>query len=84
LPGRLVGWLLDFSASQGVEPEIQHVLDLHKDQIRHMQERFQQLVQQSDARAEQHYCQKLSQIDQANLQRMEEVRRQERDLAEHV
>ena len=67
-----------------MEPEIQHVLDLHRDESRKMQDEFEQLLKETDARAEQTYANKLRNIEDAVAQRINDVRSQERDLAEQL
>ncbi|OQV16928.1 putative Centrosomal protein of 131 kDa [Hypsibius exemplaris] len=72
------------STLKSVEPEIQRILDLHKDEIRQMRGHFEEHAQQSDARAEQRYIEKLAEVEAAVAQRIENVRCQERDLAARV
>ena len=68
----------------GVEPEIQRVLNLHKDEVRQVQEHYESLTKDSDGRAEEKYREKLRAIDAAVVQRIEDVRQQERQLAEQM
>ncbi|GAV00111.1 hypothetical protein RvY_11005 [Ramazzottius varieornatus] len=69
---------------KSMEPEIQHVLDVHREESQKMQDEFELLLKESDARAEQTYAEKLRGIEEAVAQRINDVRSQERNLAEQL
>ena len=80
----MTNWISIIVVKTGVEPEIQRLLNLHKDEVRQVQEHYESLTKDSDGRAEEKYREKLRAIDAAVVQRIEDVRQQERQLAEQM